>query len=182
VEEFEAMVREVSPGADGLLWLPYFHGETLPRLPEANGVLHGITPENFTPAHLARAAAEGVALGLGYAVSRFRDLGFDPPEVRLWGAGAGSPMMRQLLADVFGVPVVPVASGQGAAVGAAMQAAVAFFRKNGEVHGFAEMARHVVAGDLEGRCEPNAQRHALYQEMMARQQYLVDTLHPAGFL
>lgn len=181
-EEFELMGQEVAPGADGLLWLPYFNGETLPRLPEASGVLHGITPENFTPAHMARAAAEGVALGLGYAVSRLRDLGFDPPEVRLCGAGAGSPLMRQLLADVFGVPVVPVTSGQGAAVGAAMQAAVAFFRKHREVHGLDEMARHVVVGDVAARCEPDAQRHALYQAMMARQQYLVDTLHPAGFL
>jgi xylulokinase len=45
-------------------------------------------PENFTPAHMARAAAEGVALGLGYAMSRLRELGFEPAEIRLLGPGA----------------------------------------------------------------------------------------------
>jgi xylulokinase len=181
-EQFEAMVNSVAPGADGLLWLPYFSGESIPRLPEATGVLHGITPANFTPAHLARAAAEGVALGLGYAMSRLRDLGFDPPEIRLLGPGVVSPVMRQLLADVFGAPVVPVSSRQGAAVGAAMQAAVAFFHQSGESLGFAEIASYLVSGDGTAGCEPDPQRHALYQEMMSRQQYLVDTLHPAGFL
>ena len=181
-QQFEAMVASVSPGADGLLLLPYFTAESIPRLPDGTGVLHGITPENFTPAHMARAAAEGVALGLGYAMSRLRDLGFDPPEIRLLGPGVASPVTRQLLANVFGTPVVPVSSRQGAAVGAAMQAAVAFFHQSGESLGFEEIASYLVAGDMEARCEPNPQVHDLYQEMMSRQQYLVDTLHPAGFL
>lgn len=181
-QQFEAMVASVSPGADGLMLLPYFTGESIPRLPDGTGVLHGITPGNFTPAHMARAAAEGVALGLGYAMSRLRDLGFDPPEIRLLGPGVVSPVARQLLADVFGTPVVPVSSRQGAAVGAAMQAAVAFFNQSGESLGFEEIASYLVHGDSESRCDPDPQAHAIYQELMARQQYLVDTLHPAGFL
>jgi len=141
-----------------------------------------MTPENFTPAHLARAAAEGVALGLGYGMSRLRDLGFEPLEIRLLGPGAASQTARQLLADVFGAPVVPVSSHQGAAVGAAMQAAVAFFHQSGESLGFPEIASYLVSGDQDLRCEPDTQNHELYQELMSRQQYLVDTLHPAGFL
>ena len=181
-EQFESMVAGVAPGADGLLMLPYFTGESIPRLPEGTGVVHGMNAENFTPAHMARAAAEGVALGMGYAMSRLRDLGFEPPEIRLLGAGANSPVMRQLMADVFGAPVVPVSSRQGAAVGAAMQAAVGFFHECGESLGFEEIASYLVTGDAESRCEPDMRTHDLYQEMMSRQQYLVDTLHPAGFL
>jgi xylulokinase len=180
--QFEEMVASVSPGADGLLLLPYFNGESIPRLPEGTGVLHGMTPENFTPAHMARAAAEGVALGFGYAMSRLRDLGFDPPEIRLLGSGATSRVARQLLADVFGAPVVPVSSYQGPAVGAAMQAAVSFFHESGESLGFEEIASYLVAGDAAARCDPDPQAHEVYQELMARQQYLVDTLQPAGFL
>ena len=48
--------------------------------------------------------------------------------------------------------------------------------------GFEEIASYLVAGDTESRCEPDPQNHDLYQEMISRQQYLVDTLHPAGFL
>jgi len=176
------MVASVSPGADGLLLLPYFTGELIPRLPDGTGVLHGINAENFTPAHLARAAAEGVALGLGYAMSRLRDLGFDPSEIRLLGPGVLSPVMRQLLADVFGAPVMTVSSRQGAAVGAAMHAAVGFFNQCGESLGFEEIASYLVTGDASSRCDPDPQTHELYQEMMSRQQYLVDTLHPAGFV
>ncbi|MFT3990092.1 MAG: FGGY family carbohydrate kinase [Luteolibacter sp.] len=181
-EEFEAMVASVQPGANGLLLLPYFSGEQIPRLPEGTGVLYGITAENFTLTHLARAAAEGVALSLGYAMSRLRDLNFEPQEIRLLGQGARSPLMRQLLADVLGAPVIPVSSRQGASMGAAMQAAVAFFHESGETLGFEEISSYLVSGDLAARCEPNSQNHELYQELMSRQQYLVDTLHPAGFL
>jgi xylulokinase len=162
--------------------LPYLTGESIPRLPEGTGVLHGITPENFTPAHMARAMAEGVALGFGYAMSRLRELGFDPPEVRLLGNGASSAVTRRIMADVLGAPVVTVASRQGAAVGAAMQAAVAFFQSCGESLGFGEISRYLVSGDPVERCDPDPQTHAIYQEMISRQQYLVDTLHPAGFL
>ncbi len=180
--EYEKMVSSVSPGADSLMFLPYFAPETVPRLIEGCGVLHGITPGNFTPAHLARATAEGVVLGLSYAMSRLRDIGFDPTEVRLLGKNSASPVMRQLLADALGTPVVPVFSKQGPAVGAAMQAAVAFFHHCGESLGFEEICSYLVSVDDSGRCEPDPSNHELYQDLMARQQYLVDTLHPAGFL
>jgi xylulokinase len=180
--EYEKMVASVSPGADQLLLLPYFSPETVPRLSESCGVLHGITPENFTPAHLARATAEGVVLSLSYAMSRLREMGFHPPEIRLLGSGAQSPVMRQLLADALGATVVPVSSRQGAAVGAATQAAVAFFHQCGESLGFEELCSYLVTGCAEEKCEPNPEHHELYQDLMARQQYLVDTLHPAGFL
>ncbi|RYD24575.1 MAG: hypothetical protein EOP87_25870 [Verrucomicrobiaceae bacterium] len=83
---------------------------------------------------------------------------------------------------MLGIPVAPVSSRQGAAVGAAMQAAVSFFHESGESLGFAEIATYLVSGDPQLRVEPDMQNHELYQEMMSRQQYLVDTLHPAGFI
>ena len=81
-----------------------------------------------------------------------------------------------------GAPVVPVSSRQGSAIGAAMQAAVGFFNQCGESLGFEEIASYLVVGDAASRCEPDAERHELYQDLISRQQYLVDTLHPAGFL
>jgi xylulokinase len=182
MEQFESLVGSVPAGADGLLFLPYLMGEKTPRLPEGNGVLHGIHPGNFTPGHLARASLEGVALGLGYALSRFKTLGFAPHEIRLFGAGAQSPVTRQLVADVFGLPVVSLLSEQGPAVGAAMQAAVGFFHESGEALSFEEIASYLVKIDPNSRCEPDFENHALYLEMIDRQQDLVDTLHPAGLL
>lgn len=178
--EFDRMMGEASPGADGLLFLPYLRGESVPRLPEAKGVLHGMTLDNYTPANLARAAAEGVALGFGYAMSRLREIGFESGEVRLTrdiGATAG-----QMLADVFGAPVVCVTGGGGALPGAAMQAAVAYFEERGEDLGFDEIAGYVVAPNEATRRTPDAGRHAFYEDLLARQQYLAETLHESGFL
>jgi xylulokinase len=181
-EQMEEMIASSNPGADGLLLLPYVTGEKTPALPEATGVLHGITLDNFTPANFARATAEGVALGLGYGFGRIRELGFEPSEILITGLGAQSKVTRQLLADVFGLPVVGLSSPQGAAFGAAIHAALMYFRHSGETLQVEEMAQYVVVIDETTRCHPNANHHALYQEMISRQQYLVDTLHPAGFL
>lgn len=176
----EKALASTQPGAHGLLFLPYLRGESVPRMPEGTGVLHGITLDNFTPGNLARAAAEGVALGFGYAMSRLRDLGYEPSMVRL--TRDAGPQMNQLLADVFGVPVAAVSGGGGPLLGGLMQAAVTYFRQNGEELSFSEIAGYIVRVDDAGRFQPNPGRHEFYQNLLARQQYLAETLHTGGFL
>jgi len=180
--EFEGMVTAAQPGAGGLMMLPYLEGERIPLLPEGCGVLHGLTVDNFTPDNLARAAVEGAALGLGYGLTRLRELGMEPSEVRTTGSAAASLTWRQMLADVTGLPVASPRGYRGAAMGAALQAAITFFRQSGESLSFAEIAAYAVEGEPEPQCDPDAGRHRIYEEMISRQQYLVDTLHPAGFL
>jgi len=118
----DAKISSVPPGADGLLFLPYLQGERTPNLPDGCGVLHGMTIANLTPAHIARAAMEGVTLGMAYGLRRMESLGLKPSEIRLTGGGSQSPAWRQILADVFGYPVVTMESAEGAALGAAIQA------------------------------------------------------------
>ncbi|MEP4076789.1 xylulokinase [Haloferula sp.] len=176
----EAALASTQPGADGLLFLPYLLGESVPNLTDGTGVLHGMTLNNFTPANLARAAAEGVALGFGYAMSRLSELGCEPSTVRV--TKDAGPRMNQLLADVFGVPVAPVSGSGGPLLGGLMQAAVAFFRENGEELGFDEISGYIVKVDDDVRCHPNPGRHEFYQKLLARRQYLVETLRVGGFL
>lgn len=178
--EFEKALAETPAGADGLLFLPYLRGESVPKLPDAKGLLHGITMNNLTPGNLARAAAEGVALGFAYGVSRLQDLGFDPLEVRL--TRHAGPAGGQLLADALGVPVVAVSGGGGPLLGAAMQAAAVWFREQGEALGFEEVAGYMISVDEGSRCLPDPERHGFYQELMGRQQYLAETLHDGGFM
>ena len=47
---------------------------------------------------------------------------------------------------------------------------------------FAELAAYAVGHHPAARAEPDGERHPVYQQLVPRQQYLVDTLHPAGFL
>ena len=116
----DAEISSVPPGADGLLFLPYLQGERTPNLPHGCGVLHGMTTSNLTPAHMARAAMAGVTLGMAYGLRRMESLGLKPTEIRLTGGGSQSPVWRQILADVFGYPVVTMESAEGAALGAAI--------------------------------------------------------------
>jgi len=118
----DAEISSVPSGADGLLFLPYLQGERTPNLPHGCGVLHGMTTSNITPAHFARAAMEGVTLGMAYGLRRMESLGLKPSEIRLTGGGSQSPVWRQILADVFGYPLVTMESAEGAALGAAIQA------------------------------------------------------------
>ena len=52
------------PGADGLVVVPYLEGERTPNRPDATGAVHGWQLATSTPAHLARAAVEGMLCGL----------------------------------------------------------------------------------------------------------------------
>ena len=87
-----------------------------------------------------------------------------------------------MISDVLGLPLVGLKSDEGAALGAALQAAVAFFQHNGEALGYDEIISYAVILDEETRCEPDEERHQFYQNMLAQQQYLVETLHMPGFL
>ncbi len=118
----EREVASVPPGSDGLIFLPYLQGERTPNLPDGCGVMHGMTTNNTTPAHLARAAMEGVTLGMAYGLQRMESLGVKPEVIRLTGGGSQSAVWRQICADVFGFPVVTMQTAEGAALGAAVQA------------------------------------------------------------
>jgi xylulokinase len=124
-EQSEKEIASVPAGADGLLFLPYLTGERTPNLPRATGVFHGLTPRTMKPAHLMRATMEGVTLGLAYGMDGLRELGVVPTEIRLIGGGSRSAAWRQICADIFGCRVVTLREAEGAALGAAIQAAAA---------------------------------------------------------
>jgi xylulokinase len=118
----EEAVQSVPPGCDGLVLVPYLEGERMPSVPDGTGVLLGIRPQTTTPGHLARAAMEGVTLGLHYGLERMRALGLETTELRLIGGGAKSATWRQMVADIFNLPLVCPESEEGPALGAAIQA------------------------------------------------------------
>ena len=178
----EKEVAGVAAGADGLLFLPYLNGERTPNLPDGRGVLHGLTTGNMTPAHLARATVEGVTLGLAYGLRRFRELGVEPKEIRLTGGGSKSAAWRQICADVFGVPTVCLSSSEGAALGAAVQAAWAHASTTGKRTSLATIANRIIKLDPRTRAEPGKKEAQLYAGMLSRQTDLTRRLHAGAYL
>jgi xylulokinase len=111
------------PGADGLVLVPYLEGERTPDRPNATGSLHGLTLSSADPAHLARAAVEGLLCGLADGLDALEAQGARPARVLLVGGGAASQAVRRIAPQVLGRPVTVPPPGEYVALGAARQAA-----------------------------------------------------------
>jgi len=124
-DEFLKPAAAVSPGCEGLLFLPYLTGERTPYPdPNARGAFVGLTVRH-TLAHMTRAVLEGVACGLRDSLELLRGAGLGSiNQVRASGGGARSPLWRQILADTLNCELVTVNVTEGAAYGAALLAGV----------------------------------------------------------
>jgi xylulokinase len=111
------------PSADGLVLVPYLEGERTPNKPDSTGALHGLRLDTATPAHLARAAVEGMLCSLADAIDALIAVGTPVSRVLLIGGGAQSQAVREIAPAVFGCPVVVPAPSEYVADGAARQAA-----------------------------------------------------------
>lgn len=166
-------VAATPAGAGGLVLLPYLAGERTPNVPDGSGVVLGLNPENVTAGNLARAAMEGVTLGMNFGLRRLAALGVKAREIRVTGGGARSPVWRQIMADVFGVPVVAMAEDEGAALGAALQAAWCVARREGRRDAkISDFTARSVALDESTRCRPDRSRARLYRRMQEVQDAL----------
>jgi xylulokinase len=110
-------------GADGLVLVPYLEGERTPNRPDSTGALHGLRLANATPAHVARAAVEGLLCGLADGVDALVAQGAEVRRLILIGGGARSEAVRRVAPTVLGAPVLVPAAGEYVALGAARQAA-----------------------------------------------------------
>ncbi len=111
------------PGAGGLVVVPYLDGERTPNRPDATGAVHGLRRVTSTPAHLARAAVEGLLCGLAEGVDALAATGARMERVILVGGGALSEAVRRIAPSVLGRPIAVPAPGEYVADGAARQAA-----------------------------------------------------------
>ncbi|HCU50111.1 MAG TPA: xylulose kinase, partial [Micromonosporaceae bacterium] len=123
LDELSRLALRAPAGSDGLVLVPYLDGERTPNRPDASGAFHGLTHANTTPAHLARAAVEGMLCALADGLDALVAQGARPERVILIGGGAQSDAVRQLAPAILGCPVVVPSPGEYVADGAARQAA-----------------------------------------------------------
>jgi xylulokinase len=125
--EIDDLALAAPIGADGLTLLPYLDGERTPNLPTAAGALCGLRRTNSDPAHLARAAVEGLLCGLADGLDALRSVGVQAREVTMVGGGSQSAAILALAPDILGIPVVRPEPAEYVARGAAKQAAWVLF-------------------------------------------------------
>ncbi len=122
--ELNEEAASVRIGAEGVTFLPYLQGERTPhRDASARGAILGLSLAH-TRAHVTRAVLEGVAFALRDSLTILQELGMTPRQLLLTGGGAKSAFLRQLQAEVYGLPVATVNREEGPAYGAALLAAV----------------------------------------------------------
>jgi xylulokinase len=121
--ELARLALSAPAGADGLVLVPYLEGERTPNRPLATGAVHGLTLRTATPAHLARAAVEGMLCALADGLDALLAQGATARRVILVGGGAASEAVRRIAPQVFGCPVLVPPPGEYVADGAARQAA-----------------------------------------------------------
>ena len=172
-----AAVEAAPAGAGGLVLLPYLAGERTPNVPAGSGVLLGLNLLNFNSGHIVRAAMEGVTMGMNYGLRRLAALGVKAKEIRVTGGGAKSAVWRQVMADIFGVPVVAMVEDEGAALGGALQAAWCVALRNGNKKAkLTDFTTGTVALDETTRCTPNKANVARYRELQTLQDQLSGAL------
>ncbi len=156
-----AEAERVPPGSEGLLVLPFLMGERTPIWDvQARGVVFGLSLHHGR-GHLVRAMMEAVAYAMydSYRLIKESGLPIQFPLVLNEG-GAVSRLWRQIICDVFDVPIVLVKRRTGAPYGDAILAGVA----TGVLPGF-DVAREW-AEYIEPMA-PDPSRHVLYMEYFA---------------
>jgi xylulokinase len=168
-EKYAAESARVPAGSNGLLLLPYFEGERTPNVPDGTGVWFGVHQRTFEAGHFARAAMEGVTLGMNYGLRRLVDLGVKPTQIRVTGGGAKSKVWRQIMADVFNTEVVTLKVGEGAAYGAALQALWCWRLEQGEKVKISDITDQFVEVNKAETTQPHAADVEIYRELQALQ-------------
>jgi xylulokinase len=178
-EKYAGESSRIPAGSDGLLLLPYFEGERTPNVPEGTGVWFGVNKKTFEAGHFARAAMEGVTLGMNYGLMRLAELGVKPTQIRATGGGAKSKVWRQIMADVFDAEVVTLKVSEGAAYGAALQALWCWRLSRGEKVSINAITEHYVELNKTETAEPNKKNVSVYGELQALQDEMSMALRAA---
>jgi xylulokinase len=150
--------EKVPVGSGGLIVLPFFMGERTPIWDEyARAVIFGLSL-NHHKGHIVRAMMEAVAYAMYDSFRLIKEAGLkiNYPMVLNEG-GAVSPLWRQIIADVFNIPIVLVERRTGAPFGDAVLAGVA----SGVFRDFSvakEWGRYVEP------MQPSGERHERYME------------------
>ena len=115
------MAADIPVGCDGLTFLPYLCGSTMPKYnPDARGCFTGLTPEH-TAAHFVRSIMESVACMLKNNLDYLNVL---VEELRIMGGGAKSSVWCGMKADITEKRLVTLKNKETACTGSAILAGV----------------------------------------------------------
>jgi len=156
-EDFSKEVMKIPAGSDGLILQPYW-GPMLDR-PAVKGAIIGFS-DSTTRTHFYKAIIEGLGYAMREAMERFeKKVGHKFSEIRISGGGASSPEVCQIMADIFGLPVVKVQTIETSSLGAAITGFLAI-----GTYKTPEEAVQAMVKPQE-TFQPNAENHKIYDSL-----------------
>ena len=176
--ELDKRIQCVPPGANGVVTLPFFNGERTPNLPNGKGCILGLDVDNYTPDNLMRSAMESAVFGLRIGLDVLRDKGCEINSILVTGGGSKSASWRQMIADVFNLPVTVQKVDEGAALGAALQALWAHKKSLGEPVELEKLTAQYLVDDPDRACIPDSASVEAYQKFYRRYLHYVEGITP----
>lgn len=169
----DALAEAVNPGSDGLIFQPYLMGERCPvHDADAKGSFIGITALHGK-GHFARAVMEGVSYSLKQVYDLIAAVSGEElvaSDIVVSGGGAKSRLWKQMLADLFDMPVYSVyGSAEGGAFGAALVAGAA-------TGVWQNLQEAMQMATLQDKCEPIAANVPVYEKLYQKYVRLYDSL------
>lgn len=150
--------REIRPGSDGLIFLPYMAGERSPLWDKyAKGVFFGLGYDK-TRAHMIRAVMEGCAYALHHNLKTAEEAGVQVDVLNAMGGAANSRLWTQIKADVTGKVINVPASDTATTLGASILAGVG----TGVYKNFKEAVDRTIK--IKRTHEPDVKAHETYMK------------------
>lgn len=162
-DPYDLLTKEatnISPGANGLLFHPYFSGERAPLWnANARGSFFGLAL-NHTREHMIRSVLEGIIYNLYSVMLALQELIGMPKSIQATGGFARSELWRQIMADIFNQKVTVPESIESSCLGAAVLGLYALK----EIESLSVVKEMV--GDTHAH-EPIKENVPVYEELMA---------------
>jgi gluconokinase len=153
----DALIREagqVPVGSEGLLFLPYLHGERAPIWnANARGCYFGINIRHDSR-HFIRATIEGILYEM-YSIGKTLEKHRVIKGLSINGSFASIPLCTQIIADIFNIPVSTLSNGDSIGVGAFLLSAT----EMGMFPGLEEASKFV---KMHQTFLPEARDHQIY--------------------
>jgi ribulose kinase len=152
--------RDIPPGSDGLIVVPYFQGSRNPSADSrARGVVWGLSLHH-SETHLYHAIQEGICYGVAHNLRNLASHGYEVDELVACGGALKSTDWIQMHADITGKPITLTKVTDAVSLGSCIMAAVAAELYPSVAHAAAAMVH------VKETYQPDPERNAEYERYL----------------